>query len=112
MTGRSGHGGAEAGRLRASYAADAAIIPDLVRVVVRLAAVGAPVGDEHDPGIDQLRVVEYALDGLPDPADEHGAPLRVFCRDRVHPVGVELVGYVGDDQVASWRERRQVAGDD
>jgi hypothetical protein len=30
----------------------------------------------------------------------------------VHPVGVEIVGYVGDDQVASWRERRQVAGDD
>ena len=36
-----GHGSAEAGRLRASHAGDAAITPDLVRVVVRLAAVGA-----------------------------------------------------------------------
>ena len=35
-----------------SHPGDAAITPDLVRVVVRLAAVGAPVGDEHDPGID------------------------------------------------------------
>ena len=46
------------------------------------------------------------------PADEDCASLGVLRRDRVHSLGGELVGNVGDDQVTSWRERRQVAGDD
>src|ERR1700722_5316130 len=98
--------------LKTSDAGDAAITPDLVRVVVLLAALGAPVGDEHDPRVDQLRGVEHAPDVFLAPADEHRAPLGVFRGDRVHPVGVELVGYVGDDQVASWRGGRRGAGDD
>src|SRR5437879_406981 len=63
--------------LHTSHPGDAAITPDLVRVVIQLAAVGTPVGEEHDPGIEQLRAAEHALDGLLAPADEHGASLRV-----------------------------------
>src|ERR1700722_8108360 len=73
--------------LKPSDAGDAAITPDLVRVVVLLAALGAPVGDEHDPRVDQLRGVEHAPDVFLAPADEHRAPLGVFRGDRVTPVG-------------------------
>src|SRR6185312_9470889 len=102
----------QAGRPLALDGSDPAVGPGPVGIGPWITAVGPPVGDQDQPGIDQLAPVEHAQDRVLTAGNEHGTAAFGDLSVRAHLLRRALIGGMRDDQVASWRERRQVPGHD
>src|SRR5690242_8232454 len=79
---------------------DPAVGPGPVGIRPWITAVRPPVGDQDQPGIDQLAPVEHAQDRVLAARNEHGTAAFGHLSVRAHLLRRALIGGMRDDQVA------------